>query len=873
MKPSYLDESLSIKQRVENILGQMTLEEKVHEMNVRLASGDKPSLAALANNITQKEAIDKSRLGIPLILARETSHGVNTAGVTSFPAAICTASTWDTDLVERVGAAIAAEARAQGVHQGISPILDITRDPRWGRMEEGCGEDALLTSRLGVAFVKGLQSTTLNTDCNIIATAKHLPGYGAANGGKDNDPIEICQRTLEETYFPPFKAVIQEADLQSIMICFGAVNGIPCTADKKLVTDTLAKWNFNGFAIDDCPGTAGLLGHHVAADMKEAVRLAIGAGIDQQFMNFNDLPSRDENDKEFERVLIELVKEGKISESRINDAARKILRAKFRLGLFERPYVEPDTADKVANDPAHKLLAYKTAAKGITLLKNENNLLPLKKDISSIAVIGPNADVARLGNYSGIPDKTVSPLEGIRNNFSSDTEIYYAKGCGIKAPGRFVDKFSLRFSGNIRIDFEGEYQFYASAKDGVRIWLDGKKIIDNWKRTELKECTGKIFLGRGNHSIKVEYFNYGSNRSEGAGASNAAVLRLSWSSSSIEKQIVPNHTLSHTSQLGVQQDGVGEGLLMDVFLGENFETPLPKETRTVETIDFDWGNKSPITADDSEAEADSDEIRQAAEAARKAEVAIVFVGEASSGPEQVCGEHYDRTDLGLPGQQQALVQAVYKTGTPTIVVLINGRSLAVSWIADNVPAILEAWYIGERGGDAIADILCGKVNPSGKLPVSVPRSAGQLPVYYNRRPRMGYYIDSSSDPLFPFGFGLSYTNYKYENLVVNIDKFASDDTIEVNVDVTNIGDRDGEEIVQLYIRDVISSVTTPVKQLKNFRRIILKSGQKQKVSFSLTKEQLSLLDCDLNLAFEPGEFEIMAGANSVDLLKASITIN
>lgn len=873
MKPSYLDGNLSIEQRVEDILGRMTLEEKIHEMNVRLGSGDKPRLAALANNIAQKEAIEKSRLGIPLILARETSHGINTAGVTSFPAAICTASTWDTDLVEAVGAVIAAEARAQGVHQGISPILDITRDPRWGRMEEGCGEDALLTSRLGVAFVKGLQGSKLNTDRNIIATAKHFPGYGAAVGGKDNDPIEIPQRVLEETYFPPFKSVIQEADLQSIMICFGAVNGVACTADKKLVTDTLAKWNFNGFAIDDCPGTAGLLGHHVAADMKDAVRLAICAGIDQQFMNFNDSTDPGHtNEEQFERTLLELIKEGKVSESRINDAARKILRAKFRLGLFERPYVEPETAEKVANDPAHKLLAYETAAKGITLLKNEGDLLPLKKNISSIAVIGPNADVAQLGNYSGIPDKTISPLEGIKKKFSSDTKIYHTKGCGIKSPGKFVDKFSLRFCGNIRVDFEDEYQFYALAKDGVRLWLDGKKIIDNWKRTELKECTGKIFLERGNHSIKVEYFNYGSNRSEGAGAYNAAVLRLSWSSSSIEKQIVPNHALSHTSQLGVQQDGVGEGLLMDVFGGENFETHLPKETRTVETIDFDWGNKSPITADDSETEADSKEIRQAAEAARKAEVAVVFVGEASSGPEQVCGEHYDRTDLGLPGQQQALVQAVYKTGTPTIVVLINGRSLAVSWIADNVPAILEAWYIGERGGDAITDILCGKVNPSGKLPVSVPRSAGQLPVYYNRRPRMGYYIDSSSDPLFPFGFGLSYTNYKYENFVVDADKFPSDDTIDVSVDVTNTGDRDGEEIVQLYIRDVISSVTTPVKQLKDFSRIALKAGQTQKLSFSLTKEQLSLLDCDLNLVFEPGEFEIMVGPNSVDLLKTNVFV-
>jgi beta-glucosidase len=405
----------------------MTLEEKINQMSVRMGSGEAPETAARLNNELQKEAIESSRHRIPMLFTRESSHGLNTAHVTSFPACIVMASTWDEDLNYKIGRVIALEARAQGVHQGLSPVLDIARDPRWGRMEEGLGEDALLCSRVGVAFIKGLQGDNLKD--GIIATPKHLVGYGASEGGKDNDPIAITERDLHETYLPPFEAAIKDGQAESVMICFGALNGIPCTLDKKIVTDILREWGFDGHVVDDCPGIAGLVGHRAAHDMDEAIALGANAGIDRQFYDYIGLvPSQAAGQEMFEKALLKLVKEGKVSEQRITDAARRVLRSKFKLGLFENAIVDPKRAAGVANDPKHAQLAREVAAKGITLLKNENNVLPLKLDVKTIAVIGPNAADGQIGDYSGTPKHIVSPLEGLQKAVSSATKIVYEKG-------------------------------------------------------------------------------------------------------------------------------------------------------------------------------------------------------------------------------------------------------------------------------------------------------------------------------------------------------------------------------------------------------------------------------------------------------------
>ena len=399
--------------------------------------------------------------------------------MTSFPACITLASSWDEDLNLRVGRAIAIEARAQGVHQGLSPVLDIARDPRWGRMEEGLGEDATLCSRLGVAFIRGLQGDGLKD--GIVATPKHFVGYGASEGGKDNDPITISERDLRETYLVPFEAAVKEAKCESIMTCFGALNGVPCTSDKKLVTDLLRSWGFDGHVVDDCPGIAGLVGHRAARDMKDAVAQGINAGNDRQFYDFIGIASSQETGQEmFEKILVELVREGKVPESRIDDAAARVLRSKFKLGLFENVQVDPARAKQVGNDVAHKALSREAAAKGIVLLKNAGNLLPLDPTITTIAVIGPNADEGQLGDYSGTPNHIVTPLEGIRAAVSPGTKLLHAKGCEILSSAMVVGRFSLRVHGSLKVDAADEYELNVETNDGVRVFVGDKRIIDDW---------------------------------------------------------------------------------------------------------------------------------------------------------------------------------------------------------------------------------------------------------------------------------------------------------------------------------------------------------------------------------------------------------
>jgi len=626
-------------------------------------------------------------------------------GGTSFPQAIALASTWDPDLVEKVFTAVAAEIRARGSQQALTPVLGIAREPRWGRTEETYGEDPYLVSRIGVACVRGFQGKGPNIDKqHVIATPKHFAVHSQPQSGQNCAPNNYSEREIREQFLVPFKAVFTEACAMSVMPSYNEIDGIPSHANKKLLTDILRnEWGFLGFSVSDYNGVPQLeTFHHVVGSEAEAAKKALEAGVDIELPSANCY-----------LTIVEQVKNGIISEAVLDRAVKRILRAKFLLGLFEDPYVDPDRAEEITGCSAHRQLALRAAREAIILLKNENNLLPLDKNkVKSIAVIGPNAYACHLGGYSGEPDEMVSILQGIREKAGNDIEVHYAKGCMIT------------------------------------------------------ENEDKRVLAFGDRSIL------------------------------------------------------------------------------------------------SDPEEDKKRIADAVKIARESDVALLVLG----GNEVTCREGIDRNSLELIGSQNDLVKAVLETGIPTVVFLINGRPLTINYVAENVQAILEGWYLGQETGTAVADVLFGDCNPGGKLPITFPRSVGQIPVYYNKKPSAyrGYRFESS-EPLFPFGYGLSYTTFEYTNLQVSPEKIGPGGKAAVSVEVTNTGNRTGDEVVQMYIRDVISSVARPVKELKGFKRITLEQGETKTVTLEITPDKLEFLDEHMEMTVEPGIFEIMIGTNSQDV--------
>lgn len=732
----YLDSSKSIEERVNDLIGMMTLEEKLREMGMydakyllhdgvfssglaheffkgigigaMLVPALNPEECAKAVNELQRFIIDNTRLGIPALVISECLHGFMSPGATIFPQAIGLACSWDPELVREIASAIAMEASSVGVRQGLAPDLDLAREPRWGRVEETYGEDPFLCSRMGVEYVKGLQGEGKSIDReHIIATVKHFAAHGSPEGGVNISPVPVGERQLRELYLTPFKAAIVEGGALSVMPAYSEIDGIPCSSSKLLLTQILRnEWGFKGYVFSDFSATNMLVQfHHTAEAMGQAGKQVLEAGLDLEAPLINA----------FGNELLELVKSGQVDEKLIDRAVFRILKVKFLAGLFENPFVNPEYAAKTINCDHHTKLALKAAQESIVLLKNKNNLLPLSKNIESIAVIGPNAGVAQMGNYCAKKQDVVSPLEGIKNKVLPQTRVTYARGCGISE----------------------------LSKDGFSEAIEA--------------------------------------------ASNAKVA------------------IVVVGDISMTECGIG------------------------------WGTES---------------------------------NEAAT-----CGEGNDRTELDLPGVQQDLVEAVVKTGTPTIVVLVNGRPLSICWIVENVPAIIEAWYPGEKGGTALADIIFGDVNPSGRLTVSFPKAVGQVPVYYNHKPsargiyhRPGFpgnpgmdYVFMDTKPLFEFGYGLSYTTFEYYDLQVNPVKILPDENVKISVVVKNVGEREGKEVVQLYINDMVSSVTTPVKALKRFKKVNLKPGEEQKVIFTLTPDDLSLVDEYMETIVEPGFFEVMVG--------------
>jgi beta-glucosidase len=734
----YRDPIHPIEERGGDLLSRMTLDEKLAQLSgvwvfelledaafsvekakpligngigqiTRLAGAtnlDPASSAELANSI-QAFLVENTRLGIPAMIHEECCAGYMAHGATYFPQIIGLASTWEPELVEEMTTTIRTQMRTVGAHQGLSPVLDIARDPRWGRVEETFGEDPYLVSRMGVSYVRGLQGPDLKH--GIVATGKHFVAYSLSEGGMNCAPVHLGTRELHEVFLTPFEAAIKEARLASIMNAYHELDGVPCGGSWELLTGLLReRLGFDGIVVSDYFAIKQLFNfHHVAQDDGEAAGMALEAGIDVE------LPGTDC----YGSPLREAVKNGAVDESLIDQAVSRVLRTKFALGLFENPYVDVEQAARIFDPSAPRALAYEIALKSIVLLKNEGNLLPLRKALSAIAVIGPNADSVRsmFGDYTypahietmmgENPELYASMpgvLESVKRQVLPPTEVFYARGC----------------------DVSGE------SKDG---------------------------------------------------------------------------------------------------------------------------------------------FAEAVEIARQADVVVLALGGKSGlTPNCTCGEARDRADIGLPGVQQELVQAVYKTGTPTVVVLLNGRPLAIPWIAAHIPAILEAWLPGEAGGAAIADVLFGDYNPGGKLPITLPRAVGQIPIHYNHKPSggrsqwYGDYVSTSAKPLFPFGHGLSYTRFTLDNLRIEPQQVEAEGKVEVSVDVENTGKRPGDEVVQLYVHLDGRSVTRPVKELKGFKRITLEPGEKRTVTFTLAVSQLGFYSRAMTFAVEPGDVGVMVGNSSDD---------
>ncbi|HEV2671650.1 MAG TPA: glycoside hydrolase family 3 N-terminal domain-containing protein [Gemmatimonadales bacterium] len=761
----YLDPTLPVERRIDDLLGRMTLEEKIGQMLCLWQAkraitdsagrfdpshppdwfrigvgrierpGERHSARAEAeyNNAIQRWVKEHTRLGIPVMFHEEALHGLEGEQATSFPQAIALASTWNPELVERVFTAAAAEARARGVHQVLAPVVDVARDPRWGRIEETYGEDPYLAARMGVAAVRGFQGGGRDTKIgptHVFATLKHMAGHGQPESGTNVGPAPYGERTLRDVFLYPFEVTIKEGGARSVMPSYNEVDGIPSHANRWLLHDVLrGEWGFDGVIVSDWFAIAQLADvHHVVADRAEAARRALAAGVDVE------LP-----DVQAYGTLVDQVRAGRVAEASIDSVVRRLLRPKFELGLFESPFVDPDSADRISGAEATRALALDAARQAIILLKNDRGTLPLSAErLSRVAVIGPHAAETLLGEYSGTPRHVVSIVDGIRARLGSRATVEYAEGTRITEDSTFTRDPQPHLGGTRSHEREG--------------------------------------------SDRVVVPDTGSNARR-----RAAAVAL----------------------------------------------------------------------------------------ARRSEVAIVVVGDNEMTSREAYATNHlgDRATLGLPGDQEELVRAVLATGTRTILVLIHGRPLSIPNLVDRVPAILDGWYLGQETGTAVAGALFGDVNPGGKLPLTVARHVGQLPVFYNAKPsaRRGYVFDTTR-PLFPFGFGLSYTTFAYANLRVAAARIRPNERTTVSVDVTNTGTRAGDEVVQLYIRDVVSFATQPVKQLRGFRRVTLQPGETRTITFDIGPDELAYHGADMKRVVEPGQFDIMVGGNSVDLRSVPLDV-
>jgi beta-glucosidase len=722
--PLYKDASAPVEQRISDLLKRMTVEEKIKQLDMywgkEITSMQKhectdadysldslvkyvgttgigsvhdfyPITAELSNRV-QKYAIEKTRLGIPILFIEEGLHGYSGYGSTSFPVPIAMSSTWDTTLMYNMGRVIATESRAHGINMILGPVLCLPRDPRWGRVEETYGEDPYLDARHGVAVVKGLQGNDLKNPDAVISEPKHFAVHGIPEAGSNTAPVNIGEREARSSFLYVFEKAVREGNAQGIMAAYSEIDGIPCVDNKWLLTDVLRdEWGFKGFVLSDLGAIRmSYENHTVANSVSDALTQTFKAGMNMQFYDFkHDV---------FLQGMKEALNNRSLSPADLDKAVHDILRVKFLLGLFDNPYVDETLIGKVFHSPEHQAMALEAAQKSICLLKNDKHLLPFNDHIHSVAVIGELATSTYLGGYSNEEGKAISILDGLKQRAGDHLQIRYEKG------------YSL----------------------------------DN-------------------------------------------------------------------------------------------SQPEP--------------------------------IQKAVNLARTSDIAVVVIGENI----KEVGEGKDRAHLDLDETQMNVIKAVQATGKPVVAVLSNGRPLCINWVAENIPAILETWFLGETSGLAIADVLLGNVNPSGKLPMTFPRSTGQIPIYYNKKPTSSHhYVDEAPTPLFPFGFGLSYTTFEYSNLKITPAQIPANGTATVSITVKNTGTTEGAEVAQLYIRDVVGSVTTPAKSLRGFSRVNLKPGEEKEVKFTIDSDALSLWNREMKKVVEPGEFKIMVGSASNDIRQEGI---
>ncbi|HTL95801.1 MAG TPA: glycoside hydrolase family 3 N-terminal domain-containing protein [Gemmatimonadaceae bacterium] len=810
------------------------LEKTAHTVDGNARPQDTPSADDRAASAARADAeridaiqhyfVEHTRLGIPIIPFEEGAHGLVRDGATDFPAPIALAATFDTSLVRRVAIAIGGEAVSRGIRQLLSPVANVATDVRWGRVEETYGEDPFLAAQMTGIYVDALEHA------GVIATPKHFVANVGA-GGRDSYPIDVGPRTLEETYFPPFRAALAHG-AQSIMTAYNSVGGVPATQNRELLTDVLRRqWGFTGFVISDAAATGGaIVLHHTEPDTPIAARDAFEAGLDVVFQS--SWPQYRPYWRAFADSLI--------PPAVIDSAVATVLRAKFAIGLFDHPYANPDRAAREAGDATHRALARTAAREAIVLLGNHDHLLPLGKDMRRVAVIGVDAAEARTGGYSPPGVARVSILDGIRAALPR-AHVLYAPGPGrlspevvpvpaaafaplardstarglhaeyfdnidlagtptvvradsqvnfawtLNSPARGIpfDWYSARWTGTIAVPrgSRAAARLGIVGNDGYRLWLDGRLLIDDWRKQSVGTTLKPVSLRPGvRHTVRLEYFESTGN----------ARLAMVWNA------------------------GVPERWQRD--------------------------------------------IDSAVAIARRAQVAIIVAGIEE-------GEFRDRAMLSLPGHQEQLIQAVAATGTPVVVVLVGGSAVTMrNWLG-HVGAVLDVWYAGEQGGNAVADVLFGDADPGGRLPVTFPMVEGQLPLVYDHWPtgRGDDYVDLSGHALFPFGYGLSYTTFAYSDLTIAPDSINAAGVARVSCRVKNTGHRAGDEVVQLYLHDELAPVARPVMQLAGFARVHLAPGEEREVAFPVDASQLAVLDSTLHRVVEPGAYRMMVGASSVDI--------
>jgi beta-glucosidase len=818
--------------RVRDLLARMTIEEKfwqlfmipgdlsdsTHDYSHGAFGLQTPGTGARAQattiNTIQRYLVEKTRLGIPMIPFEEAVHGLKSEGGTMFPAAIALAATWDTALMARVATAIAEETRSRGIRDVLSPVINIANDVRWGRVEETYGEDPVLTSQMARAFVAPFEKA------GVVTTPKHFIA-NVGDGGRDSYPIDMDLRLLSEVFFPPFQAALN-AGARSVMTSYNSVNGDPATQSRWFLTDILkTQWGFKGFVISDASATGGsTVLHHTEASTATATTDALNAGLDVIF----------ESRWEQHRNYLAAFRSGAIPIAVIDSAVARVLRAKIQLGLFEHPYVNVDSAAMLNGSAAHRALALEAARASIVLLKNERNVLPLAKAIRSIAVIGPDATEARLGGYSGPGNNVVSILDGLKTKLGQD-RVRYARGVS-RADTSYAVIPAGQFTGGLR----GEYFANNTLSGAPTVTRTDANIDFRWTlNSPARGLPFDWYSARWTGTLTVPQ----------SGAKRIGVEGNDGYRLYLDSTLVIDNWKKQSYGTRFVDVTLSPGTPHDIRL-EYFESSGNARLKLVwdAGVTNDWQSR----------------IENAMATARASDAAVIVAGIEE-------GEFRDRAFLGLPGHQEDLINAVASTGKPVVIVLVGGSAITMSRWIDHVAGVLDVWYPGEAGGTAVADVLFGDANPAGRLPITFAMSEGQLPLTYNHKPtgRGDDYLDLTGMPLFPFGFGLSYTTFEYSALTINADTIRADGSATVRCYVTNTGTRAGDEVVQLYIHDVLASVAQPVIALKGFTRIHLEPGQGRQVFFTLSKAELQLLDRDMHWTVEPGVFRVLVGSSSKDV--------